>query len=93
MTGTGVKSEGKAAEVLDDRTGSGKIFAYTRSEGVFGGVAFEGAKMAVDSGKNSEFYGRAYTTNQILNSRNIQAPVVVDSLRAVLNRAEQNAMR
>jgi SH3 domain-containing YSC84-like protein 1 len=93
VTGTGIKSEGKAAEVLDDRSGGDKIIAYSRSEGVFGGIAFEGAKLAVDSGKNKDFYGRAYTTIQILNSRDVQAPVVVSSLKSVLNQAEQNAMR
>ncbi|HEY9826781.1 MAG TPA: lipid-binding SYLF domain-containing protein, partial [Stenomitos sp.] len=57
VTGTAGTSEGTAVETLDDRTGGDKIFAFSRSSGLFGGAAFEGAKLEIDNKKNQEFYG------------------------------------
>lgn len=88
IAGTAGSNEGRAIENLDDRSGSDKIFAYSRSTGLFGGVAFEGAKLAVDSGKNREFYGRSLSTVQILNNRNVAAPSVVSGLKTTLSRAQ-----
>jgi SH3 domain-containing YSC84-like protein 1 len=88
VTGTVGKSEGRAIATLDDKSGSDKIYAYTRSSGVFGSAAFEGAELGLDNPKNKEFYGANVSPSQILASPNRNAPVVVSSLKQVVDSAE-----
>lgn len=65
-----------------------KVYAYSRSEGLFGGVTLEGSDLADDNELNKEFYGQSITTTQIFQQSSIRAPVVVDSLKRVLQEAE-----
>ena len=86
VSGTAVDAQGTAAQVIDDRSSSEKIYAFSRSEGLYGGVTLAGAKLSVDNGKDKDFYGRPYSAIQILSNPNIQAPVIVRSLKNVLYR-------
>lgn len=88
VTGTAGKSEGRVVATLDDRTGSDKIYAYSRSEGLFGSASFEGAELGLDDPKNKEFYGRNLSTSQILAAPGRTAPVVVGSLKQAVDSAE-----
>ncbi|MGB8697803.1 MAG: lipid-binding SYLF domain-containing protein, partial [Thermosynechococcaceae cyanobacterium] len=88
VTGTAGSSEGRAIATLDDRTGGDKIYAYSRSEGLFGSASFEGAELGLNDSKDKEFYGREISPRQILATPRSAAPVVVDSLKQVLSRAE-----
>ncbi len=88
VTGTVGKSEGRAVSTLDDKSGSDKIYAYTRSSGVFGSAAFEGAELGLDNPKNKEFYGANITPSQILASPARNAPLVVSSLKQAVDSAE-----
>ncbi len=88
VTGTAVKSEGDVIRTLDDRTGSDKIFAYSRSQGLFGSAAFEGAELGLNDSKNKEFYGRNLSPSQILATPGRTAPIVVGSLKLAVDRAE-----
>jgi lipid-binding SYLF domain-containing protein len=88
VTGTAGKSEGRATATLDDKTGSDKIYAYSRSQGLFGSASFEGAELGLNNSKNQEFYGRKMSPSQILAAPRRTVPVVVDSLKQVLDNAE-----
>lgn len=88
VTGTAGKSERRATATLDDKTGSDKIYAYSRSQGLFGSASFEGAELGLNNSKNQEFYGRKMSPSQILAAPGRTAPVVVDSLKRVLDNAE-----
>jgi SH3 domain-containing YSC84-like protein 1 len=88
VTGTVGKSEGRAIATLDDRSGSDKIYAYTRSSGVFGSAAFEGAELGLDNPKNKEFYGANVSPSQILASSGRDTPIVVSSLKQAVDNAE-----
>lgn len=46
--------------------GAGGSFAYTFSQGLFGGVALEGAAIGARRGENNKFYGNEATPQQIL---------------------------
>jgi SH3 domain-containing YSC84-like protein 1 len=88
VTGTAGKTEGRAIATLDDKSGSDTIYAYSRSKGLFGSASFEGAELGLDKPKNREFYGSAITPSQILASPARTAPVVVGSLKQVVDSAE-----
>jgi SH3 domain-containing YSC84-like protein 1 len=88
VTGTAGKAEGRAISTLDDKSGSDKIYAYTRSSGLFGSAAFEGAELGLDKPKNKEFYGANMSPSQILASPGRNAPVIVGSLKRVVDNAE-----
>jgi lipid-binding SYLF domain-containing protein len=77
-------------ETLDDKTGNDKIYVYSRSEGLFGSASFEGAELGLNDAKNREFYGRETSPSQILTAPGSTAPVVVGSLKQVVDRAEVN---
>jgi SH3 domain-containing YSC84-like protein 1 len=88
ISGTVGKSEGRVISSLDDKSGSDKIYAYTRSSGVFGSASFEGAELGLDKPKNKEFYGANVSPSQILASPGSNAPVVVGSLKQAVDNAE-----
>jgi SH3 domain-containing YSC84-like protein 1 len=88
VTGTVGKTEGSVVSTLDDKSGGDKIYAYTRSSGVFGSAAFEGAELGLDNPKNREFYGSDLTASQILAASGSNAPVVASSLKQVIDSAE-----
>jgi SH3 domain-containing YSC84-like protein 1 len=88
VTGTAIKSEGAVMKTLDDKMGSDKIYAYSRSQGLFGSASFEGAELGVNDSKNKEFYGRKISPSQILATPGRNAPVAVGSLKQIVGRAE-----
>lgn len=65
-----------------------KVYTYSRSEGLFGGVTLEGSDLDDDDELNKEFYGQPLTAIQIFQRSSMQAPVVVDSLKQVIQQAE-----
>lgn len=65
-----------------------KVYTYSRSEGLFGGVTLEGSDLDDDNELNKEFYGQPITANQIFQRSSLRAPVIVDSLKRVLQQAE-----
>jgi SH3 domain-containing YSC84-like protein 1 len=68
---------------------AGKVYTYARSEGLFGGVALEGAKLAYDKDANSEFYRQPdITLRQVLTTQRRPAPAVTQ-LRQALNQAQR----
>jgi len=54
---------GRGAQVATD--GKTDVYAYTRSSGLFAGIALEGAAIDVDAVANQAFYRRPVTANQI----------------------------
>lgn len=65
-----------------------KVYTYSRSEGLFGGVTLEGSDLDDDNELNQEFYGKSITAKQIFKQSSSTAPVIVDSLKQVLQQAE-----
>jgi len=64
---------GRHAEAATDLEMRAEIYAYCRSRGLFGGVAVEGAALAVDNEANAAFYGHAASADEILSGR-VEAP-------------------
>lgn len=57
---------GRHAEAATDLQLQAEIYSYSKSRGLFGGVAIEGAALAVDNAANSAFYGRSVSADEIL---------------------------
>ena len=49
------------------------VYTYSRSQGLFAGVSFEGTVIATRDGANKEYYGREVTPKEIL-AGNVKAP-------------------
>ncbi len=64
------------------------IYTYSRSTGFYGGLSVEGSELGFNREKNQEFYGFYATPRRIFANPDLKAPVVVNSLRQVLEQAE-----
>lgn len=64
------------------------IYAYSRSEGLFGSVSLEGSELSFDDDDSAEFYGQPLTVKQIFAGQPTSAPAVVQSLKNALRLAE-----
>ncbi|WP_017326956.1 lipid-binding SYLF domain-containing protein [Synechococcus sp. PCC 7336] len=64
-----------------------RVYTYSRSGGLFGGVAIEGGDLSISHNRIEEFYGQAYSPDQILNNPTIPAPPLVEPLKAALRSA------
>lgn len=65
-----------------------KIYAYTRSSGLYGGISLEGSELSFNSKRNREFYGQSLTPRQIFANTYTPIPRIADSLSTLLSQAE-----
>jgi len=76
---------GRHAEVATDWKFEAEVISYSRSRGLFGGVALEGAGVTIDHKANAAFYGSAnMTADEILASSPNIAPDVANRFVQVL---------
>jgi lipid-binding SYLF domain-containing protein len=60
---------GRNASAQTDATMNAKILSYSRSRGVFAGLALTGATLREDLDVNAEMYGKKLTTREIVNGK------------------------
>jgi len=77
---------GRSAQAETDAQMHAEILGYSRSRGVFAGVALIGATMTPDHSEDHVLYGRDVTTSQILHG-DVPAPTSATALYDVLNSA------
>lgn len=87
VSGTAGPVGATAVDPTEDYSKS-PILTYARSSGLFGGVAIDGSKLGFNRGKNRDLYGKSITPRRIFRDPDVEAPVVVDSLRQVLEESE-----
>jgi lipid-binding SYLF domain-containing protein len=76
---------GRRAEAATDYQLRAEIYSYSRSRGLFLGVAIEGAMLQINYGANSRFYGRpGLLASQIFVDRSMPAPPEADELRRAI---------
>jgi SH3 domain-containing YSC84-like protein 1 len=76
------------ADAVYPTDSTGNIYTYAKSEGLFGGVALSGVKLAYDNEKTATLYGqRSLTARQVFLGENISPPTVVGDLKRTLNQA------
>src|ERR1700733_454051 len=76
---------GRSGEAQTDALMRAEILGYSRSHGVFAGVALEGSTLRPDHGDNRALYGRDVTQREILSGR-VRRPAVAGPIYAELNR-------
>jgi SH3 domain-containing YSC84-like protein 1 len=76
------------ADAVYPTDSTGNIYTYAKSEGLFGGVALSGMKLAYDNEKTANLYGqRTLTARQVFLGENVSPPSVVGDLKRTLSQA------
>lgn len=77
---------GRQTEVATDIQFEAEVYSYSRSRGLFAGVALQGAGLTMDRKANAAFYGSAsMTPQQIFDSSGNMAPDVANNFVQVLS--------
>jgi lipid-binding SYLF domain-containing protein len=76
---------GRASSAQTDAYMTAEILSWSRSKGLFAGVALKGATLRPDEDANRELYGKKMGTSEIL-SAHMEAPAAASGLIAALNR-------
>jgi lipid-binding SYLF domain-containing protein len=63
-----------------------EMLSYSRSRGIFAGIALEGATLRPDKEADRELYGREVTNKEILTTGEIKTPAAAEKLERLLNR-------
>ena len=75
---------GRSTTAQTDATMRAKILSYSRSRGVFAGLALTGATIRQDLDENNEMYGRRWTTREIVEGGKVAAPRAASELIELL---------
>ncbi|HEX7373434.1 MAG TPA: lipid-binding SYLF domain-containing protein [Steroidobacteraceae bacterium] len=79
---------GRSASANTDATFKAQVLSYSRSEGLFAGVALDGSVIAIDDGSNATAYGvSGVLPSQILEGKIASAPQAALDFKAALTRA------
>src|SRR5690606_13780874 len=77
---------GRHTGIATDIEFQAEVFSYSRSRGLFAGVALEGAGVTIDRSANAAFYGTAeITPEQIFTSSGNAAPAVANNFVQLLS--------
>jgi len=76
---------GRTAAAQTDAKMTAEILTYSRSRGVFAGVALDGATLRPDDDTNAELYGAKNISNTAIVTGNTQVPSAAAPLLAKLN--------
>jgi len=83
---------GRSASANTDATFKAQVLSYSRSEGLFFGVALDGSVISIDDKSNASAYGVAdVLASQILEGKITNPPQAAVDFRAALTRATEAA--
>jgi lipid-binding SYLF domain-containing protein len=81
---------GRSAAATTDATLNAQVLSYSRSEGMFAGVALDGSVLSIDDRANASAYGTVdIRASQILEGQVATAPEAAQQFKAALTRATQ----
>jgi len=75
---------GRDASAQTDAALHAEILSYSRSRGVFAGLALEGATLRPDKDADRELYGRDVTNREILIDKGVKVPAGAEKLERAL---------
>lgn len=78
--------KGRSLEASTDASMRAEILSYSRSRGLFAGVALEGVSLRPDDDANKAIYGRGMSAKSIVSSKRMTVPVAGRHLVAVLTK-------
>jgi lipid-binding SYLF domain-containing protein len=76
---------GRNASAQTDATMGAEILSWSRSKGLFAGVALKGATLRAEENENKDLYGKRMQTREVLTG-NLQVPPEAAPLHAALSR-------
>jgi SH3 domain-containing YSC84-like protein 1 len=76
---------GRDAAAQTDAALHAEMLSYSRSRGLFAGIALEGATLRPDKEADRELYGRDVTNREILTGASVPAPAGAGKLDHMLN--------
>lgn len=76
---------GRSSEAATDLTLKAGILSYSRSRGLFAGLAVQGAVLTEDNNSNTEYYGRPVTSREILFGSGVEIQPSSKELTDALN--------
>jgi lipid-binding SYLF domain-containing protein len=76
---------GREAQAMTDATMRAEILSYSRSRGVFGGLALQGGTLRADSDADAGLYGKEIDRKSVLDGK-AAAPKAAAPLIAALNK-------
>jgi lipid-binding SYLF domain-containing protein len=77
---------GRQASASTDILLKSEIYSYSRSRGLFAGLALDGAAIQINYSANEAFYGKDHALpSDIVGNKTLSAPPVVDRLKKLLN--------
>jgi lipid-binding SYLF domain-containing protein len=77
---------GRQASASTDILLKSEIYSYSRSRGLFAGLALDGASIQINHDANEAFYGAGYALPaDIIGNNKFKLPPVVDRLKKLLN--------
>jgi lipid-binding SYLF domain-containing protein len=77
---------GRDAAAQTDAALHAEMLSYSRSRGIFAGLALDGATLRPDKDADKELYGRDVTNREILTTNAVAAPASAEKLEHALNR-------
>jgi len=77
---------GRASSAQTDAYMTAEILSWSRSKGLFAGIALKGATLRPDEDANQELYGRKLGTRDIIMAHDVKAPAAASGLIAALDR-------
>jgi len=75
---------GRDASAQTDATMNAEILAWSRSKGLFAGIALEGSTLSSDDGENKELYGKSLDNKAIVLQNTVEPPKAAAALMAAL---------
>lgn len=66
---------GRSSTAATDHRLKAEIFSYSRSRGLFAGIALDGSWLSMDATANAEYYGIDLTPGQILGAGSMATPL------------------
>jgi len=75
---------GRNASAATDGQLGAEIYSYSRSRGLFAGIALDGAWIAMDQKSNDEYYNNGMTAEEIFAANNMPTPQGAEKLVALL---------
>jgi len=77
---------GREAEAATDVQLKSEIYSYSRTRGLFAGLALEGAVLQIDDEANEKFYKKEYIkTGDIFANKGLKTPPDVEKLKKLLS--------
>ena len=77
---------GRSAEAATDAQVTAKVLSYSRSRGLFGGLALDGAVLKPSADDNQALYGRKVSAKDLLLDGTVRAPASAKPLIQSLDR-------